>query len=173
MWSRGGSPPPGRERRRGEGCWLLGWRSSSGGSTTISLSFQPPRSHKPKEAAPFGPRRRMTTRNWSVVSSFHGNVSSSYLDITLGFLPGSWGSGPPEPASDWPGSRPGGWWLRLVLVACSVLDQREDGHGPDPLRASQLLQLYDHHALQDPGLQLLQQLAGSEQRPCDTRVALP
>lgn len=62
-----------------------------------------------------------------------------------------------------------GPWITVGPLTWSVLDQREDAEGLDPVDAPQLLQLYDHHTLQNLGLQLLQQLTGSKQRPCDTR----
>lgn len=40
----------------------------------------------------------------------------------------------------------------------------------EPVGAPQLFELDDDHALQDLGLQLLQQLAGGVQSPCNTRA---
>lgn len=54
-----------------------------------------------------------------------------------------------------------------MRVTLSVLEQREDAEGLDPVHASQLFKLHNHHTLQNLGLHLLQQLTGSKQRPCD------
>lgn len=65
-------------------------------------------------------------------------------------------------------TRAPGPWITVGPLTWSVLDQREDAEGLDPVDTPQRRQLYDHHTLQNLGLQLLQQLAGSKQRPCDT-----
>lgn len=57
-----------------------------------------------------------------------------------------------------------------ALPAPSELEQGEDGVWLEPGGAPQLFELDDDHALQDLGLQRLQQLAGGVQRPCNTRA---
>lgn len=52
----------------------------------------------------------------------------------------------------------------------SELEQGEDGVWLELVGAPQLFELDDDHALQDLGLQLLQQLAGGVQSPCNTRA---
>lgn len=59
-----------------------------------------------------------------------------------------------------------------VPPAPSVLNQREDPVWSEPVGASQLFELHDDHALQNVSLQLLQQLAGGMERPCNTQLRL-
>lgn len=58
----------------------------------------------------------------------------------------------------------------MTMVASlysSVLEQGEDVDRLDPVHPPQLFQLHNHHTFQDLGLELLQQLTGSKQRPCN------
>lgn len=57
-----------------------------------------------------------------------------------------------------------------ALLASSELKQGEDAVWLEPVGAPQLFELDDDHTLQDLSLQLLQQLAGSVQSPCNTQA---
>lgn len=59
----------------------------------------------------------------------------------------------------------------MMVVSLSVLEQGEDIEGLDLVHPPQLFQLHDHHTFQDLGLELLQQLTGSNQRPCNTNCS--
>lgn len=57
----------------------------------------------------------------------------------------------------------------VVSLYSSVLEQGEDIDGLDPVHPPQLFQLHNHDTFQDLGLELLQQLTGSKQRPCNKK----
>lgn len=59
----------------------------------------------------------------------------------------------------------------LALLAPSELEQGEDAVRLEPVGAPQLFELDDDHTLQDLGPQLLQQLTGSVESPCNTQTA--
>lgn len=55
----------------------------------------------------------------------------------------------------------------MVVSLSSVLKQGEDIDRLDPVHPPQLFQLHNHDTFQDLGPELLQQLTGSKQRPCN------